>query len=53
MPDGVMCIMVQLYFFEELTLHEISAKIGLTYEQTKERYRRGMRRLEQMLARLK
>jgi RNA polymerase sigma factor (sigma-70 family) len=40
---------VELYFFEELTLHQIAERLGMPYWKTKETYRRAIRRLEAAL----
>jgi RNA polymerase sigma factor (sigma-70 family) len=43
---------VQLRFFEELSLHQIAQRLGLSYDKTRERYHYCMTRLTRELAHL-
>ena len=49
MSDQTSAAVVRMHYFEEMTFPEIAAKLGLRYDQVRERYRATMRRLEQAL----
>jgi RNA polymerase sigma factor (sigma-70 family) len=42
-------LVVRLHFFEGLTLREIASRLDLTYDQVRERFQMGLRRLEREL----
>jgi RNA polymerase sigma factor (sigma-70 family) len=44
---------IRLAFFEGLSLLQIGGRLGLTYDQVRERYRAAMRRLERALEALR
>jgi RNA polymerase sigma factor (sigma-70 family) len=48
-PDKTDRLIVVLRFFEELSLQQISRRIGLKYDTVRERYRASMRLLESKL----
>ena len=42
---------VRLRFFESLSFREVAARLGLTYDQVRERFHVGMQRLEKEMRR--
>jgi RNA polymerase sigma factor (sigma-70 family) len=52
-PDPSTREIVRLRFFSDMSLRQISEKLGIGYETTKDRYRRGMDRLERKLGNLR
>jgi len=52
LPDSVDRAFVQLRFFEGLSLADVARKLGLTYEQARERFRSLSLRLERELEEL-
>lgn len=49
LPDAVNASIVRMRFFDAMTIPEISERLGLGYEQVRERYRSTLRRLERHL----
>lgn len=49
LSDQTTAEIVRMHFFESLTLKEIAERIGMTHNQVRDRYRAGMRRLEEFL----
>ena len=51
--DGTDREVIRLHFFEQLALPAIAARLGLTYDQAREGYRRGLQQLEHHLQSLR
>jgi DNA-directed RNA polymerase specialized sigma24 family protein len=51
--DGTDREVIRLHFFEQLALPAIAERLGLSYDQAREGYRRGLRQLEHHLHPLK
>ena len=52
-PDDADRGIIRLFFFEQLSMSRIAERFGWTYDQVRERYRRGIRQLERLLQTLK